>query len=125
MRPLGRERRRGTGYGRTVSEQQGRAPGAPGGPTGDGGPTDEPRLPEDAVPVRVRRAARYRPFVVTGALLGALAGVVVALARATGDAAFSMAQLTGYLGAIGLLVGAVLGALVAVLADRPRSARRP
>ena len=37
-----------------------------------------------------------------------------------GDAPFSPTTVTGYVGAIGLLVGGLVGAAVAVLVERPR-----
>jgi hypothetical protein len=71
------------------------------------------------VQVRLRRAPRYRAFVATGALLGALAGIVARLLLGDSGSVFSSATTTGYLAAIGLLLGGLLGAAVAVLADRP------
>ncbi len=95
------------------------------GPEAEGPEQAAPRaagaLPEGAVPVRLRRAARYRAFTVTGALLGAALGVAAALAFGTADAGFSMTTLVGYLAAIGMLVGGVLGAGVGLLAERRRS----
>jgi hypothetical protein len=105
-----------------VSDSQ---PAAPAGPQAEGHEQAAPRapgaLPEGAVPVRVRRAARYRAFTLTGALVGTALGVAVALAFGTADAGFSMSTLVGYLAAIGLLVGGVLGAGVGLLAERRRS----
>ena len=82
----------------------------------------DPGLPEQPAPVqvRLRRAPRYRVFVVTGAVLGAVVGAVLALALADGGTIFSRGTVAGYLAAIGLLVGGLLGAAVALLADRPR-----
>ncbi len=80
-------------------------------------PAEEPE-PARPVEVRLRRAPRYRVFIGVGAVLGAVLGVVLAVTRG-GDALFSAATVTGYLAAIGLLVGALLGGVVAVLADRP------
>ena len=68
----------------------------------------------------MRRAPRYRAFVATGAVLGVVAGVLVAVVLAGGDSIFSMGTVVGYVGAIGLLLGALAGAAAAVLADRPR-----
>jgi len=77
-------------------------------------------FPEGAVRVRVRvrRAPRYRPFVLTGALLGLAVGIVVSLVFGTSIERFPTPVLVGYLAVIGLLVGGVLGAGAAVLAER-------
>ena len=77
-----------------------------------------PVVPEGAVRVQVRRAPRYRPFVLTGAVLGVAVGLVVSLVFGTSIERFSTPVLVGYLAAIGLLVGGVLGAGAAVLAER-------
>jgi hypothetical protein len=109
----------------------------PGAPTGSASeparavpPASEARAaspastasPSPAAPVQVqlRRAPRYRAFVATGAVLGVVAGVLVTLVLAGGDSIFSTGTVVGYLGAIGLLLGALAGAGAAVLADRPR-----
>jgi hypothetical protein len=70
--------------------------------------------------VHLRRAPRYRAFVLAGAILGLVAGVVASIVLGGGDAPFSSTTLTGYVGAIGLLVGGLVGAAVAVLVERPR-----
>lgn len=79
-------------------------------------------LPEGAVPVRVRRAPKYAPFVVTGVVVGVLLGVVVAFAY--GDPAqteeLSRATLARYFAAALGLFGAVLGAVAALLLERRR-----
>jgi hypothetical protein len=94
----------------------------------------EPDVPprEDAAPeaapaqdapapaqVRLRRAPRYRAFVGTGALLGVVAGIVARLLLGDPASVFSAGTTTGYLAAIGLLLGGLLGGAVAVLVDRP------
>jgi hypothetical protein len=71
------------------------------------------------VQVRLRRAPRYRVFVGTGALLGAVAGIVARLLLGDPASLFSAAATTGYLAAIGLLLGGLLGGAVAVLVERP------
>jgi hypothetical protein len=95
------------------SEGQEEAPGTPAVPV--------PEVPEvrEPVQVRLRRAPRYRAFVGTGALLGALVGVLARLLLGDPGSVFSSGTTTGYLAAIGLLLGALLGGAVAVLADRP------
>ena len=100
-----------------MSEQHGEADadhGAGAGvePPGSG---ETPR----PVHVRIRRAPKYRSFVVAGAVLGVIAAVVTTAVLGNGDARFSPSTVTGYLAAIGLLIGGLLGAAVAVLVDRP------
>ncbi len=88
-------------------------------PSADAEP-EQPPPAQEPVPVRLRRAPRYRAFVLTGAFLGALAGIVASLLLGDPDSLFSTTTTTGYLAAIGLLLGGLLGGTVAVLADRPR-----
>jgi hypothetical protein len=86
----------------------------------DGLPDDEdkPGLPAGAVPVRIRRAPRYRAFVLVGAILGLVAGAGTSIVLGGGSGAFSPSTVTGYIGAIGLLLGGLVGAAVAVLVER-------
>jgi hypothetical protein len=71
---------------------------------------------------RVRRAPRYGSFVVTGAVVGVVIALILSLSRpATGE--FSQNSVIGYLAATLGLLGALLGAGLAVLLDR-RGARR-
>jgi hypothetical protein len=79
-------------------------------------PAQEPPAP---VPVRLRRAPRYRAFVGTGAVLGAIAGIVARLLLGDPASLFSAGTTTGYLAAIGLLLGGLIGGAVAVLVERP------
>jgi hypothetical protein len=58
-------------------------------------------------------------FVAAGALLGAVVGIVARLLLGDPASVFSAATTTGYLAAIGLLLGGLLGGAVAVLVDRP------
>lgn len=68
---------------------------------------------------RKRRAPRYGSFVATGAIVGVVLGLVLSLARpASGD--FSQNSVIGYVAATLGLLGALLGAGVAVLLDRRR-----
>jgi hypothetical protein len=78
----------------------------------------KPDLPPGAVPVRIRRAPRYRAFVLAGAILGLVAGAVASIVLGGGSGAFSPSTVTGYIGAIGLLLGGLLGAAVAILVER-------
>jgi hypothetical protein len=79
---------------------------------------DKPELPPGAVQVRIRRAPRYRAFVIVGAILGLVAGAVTSIALGAGSGAFSPTTVTGYIGVIGLLLGGLLGAAVAILVER-------
>jgi hypothetical protein len=105
-----------------VSEQHGEADADRGARAGaeapDSGETPRP------VQVRIRRAPRYRSFVVAGAVLGVIVAVVTTTVLGDGDPRFSPSTVTGYLAAIGLLIGGLLGATVAVLVDRPRRSPR-
>ena len=95
---------------------------------------DEAELARVAVPATVRRAPRYGAFMVAGALLGMVVGLVVALlsggdGRVTSGDGGVLPFLGGQNGvrwvlavAIGV-VGAFVGGALAVLADR-RSTRR-
>ncbi len=101
-------------------------------PEGSQAGVAEGRTPGEPVPVRVRRAPRFAPFIATGAVVGVLVGILVSAATgsaATGSAATGSAAaygevgpgaVTGYLAMIGLLIGGVVGAGLAVLADRRR-----
>ena len=80
----------------------------------------QPVRPPRPVQVRLRRAPRYRAFVVSGAVLGALAGLVAWLLLGDPDPVLSAGTTAGYLAAIGLLLGSLLGGVVAVLVERPR-----
>ncbi|ADG75792.1 signal transduction histidine kinase, LytS [Cellulomonas flavigena DSM 20109] len=104
-------------------------PGAPGAVT-----PDEAELARVAVPATVRRAPRYRAFLVAGALLGALVGLGVAAATAAGSALtaddggvlpFLGGQngVRAVLALSGALGGTLVGGVLALLADR-RSTRR-
>lgn len=81
----------------------------------DGDPTDDEL--EQAPRGRVRRAPRYAPFVSTGALLGIVAAVVLALVLPPVEQLDTRAAL-GYLGLVLGLVGGLVGAAVAVVLER-------
>ena len=68
---------------------------------------------------RRRRAPRYGSFVATGAIVGIVLGLVLSLARPT-SGQFSQNSVIGYVAATLGLLGALLGAGVAVLLDRRR-----
>jgi hypothetical protein len=107
---------------RGVSEHQAEpdAEGAPPPVVREPTAGGEPR----PVPVRIRRAPKYRSFVLAGAVIGVLAGVITTAVTGNADARFSPTTVMGYLGAIGLLIGGLLGAAVAVLVERPRRSSR-
>lgn len=86
----------------------------------DEGSDEAPR----PVPVRIRRAPKYRSFVLAGAVVGVVVAVVTTAVLGDPDSRFSPSTLTGYLAAIGLLIGGLLGAAVAVLVDRPHRPSR-
>ena len=72
---------------------------------------------------RRRRAPRYGSFLVTGAIAGLVLGVILSFSRpSTGQ--FSANSVVGYVAATLALVGALVGAAVAVLLDR-RSGHQP
>ena len=78
---------------------------------------DEPG--DERVTYQLRRAPKYLPFGVTGALIGVVVGVVLALSfQAAGD--YSMRTIVGYFAAILGLVGALAGLGIAVLIERRR-----
>ena len=80
-----------------------------------------PDRPEGAVEVRLRRAPRYGPFILTGVVVGVLLGIVVALVGGTdGSDGLSTSSLVRYFAAILGLLGAVAGAAAALLVERRR-----
>lgn len=89
---------------------------------------DDGRTPagEGEVPVvdyaAVRRAPRYKAFVLTGLVLGALVGMVTVL-LGPAPRAVSTELLLLFLGGAGGLLGVGVGAVVALVLDR-RSATR-
>jgi membrane associated rhomboid family serine protease len=89
-----------------------RAPAAQA-PEGDG---DAPQV------LRLRRAPRYRAFVLTGALVAAGIGALATLAYpVSGD--YSLRTVVGYVAAVCGLLGALIGASLALLVERGRTAR--
>jgi hypothetical protein len=74
----------------------------------------------DSIQLRMRRAPRYRAFGLTGAGLGVLAGVILALSfSATSD--YSIRTIVGYFAAILGLIGGLVGLAIAVLIERRRT----
>ena len=69
--------------------------------------------------VLLRRAPRYRAFVSTGILAGLAVALVLSRFSPSGTG-FSGGSTLGYLAMVLALLGAMLGAAVAVLVERPR-----
>jgi membrane associated rhomboid family serine protease len=78
--------------------------------------------PEARQMLQLRRAPRYRAFVLTGVLVAAGIGALAALAfPVSGD--YSLRTVVGYVAALCGLLGAMVGAGVALLVERRRTAR--
>ena len=72
----------------------------------------------DGLPLaRVRRAPRVMPFLLTGAVIGALAGLFVSLDGGDGGN-YTASSSTGYLVVLFAALGTLLGGLAFVVADR-------
>jgi hypothetical protein len=69
---------------------------------------------------RVRRAPRYGSFVVTGVIIGVVIAVILSFSRPT-TGQFSSNSVVGYVAAIFGLLGALIGAALAVILDRRHS----
>ncbi|UTT69203.1 hypothetical protein NMQ03_18735 [Arthrobacter sp. DNA4] len=78
--------------------------------------------PAERREVTVRRAPKYVPFLIVGALAGIIAAAVVAYAL-PGDATFDPGAVFGFFMVMFAAVGALLGALLALVLDR-RSVKR-
>jgi len=83
--------------------------------------TVDDAIVDDAEPRRLalRRAPRYRAFIGTGVVLGAVIAVLLT-ALFPDDGRFSTGSVMGYLGVVLALVGGLLGGAAAVLVERPR-----
>ncbi len=94
----------------------------PSSPTPQGTPERRTELPDGAQQVRLRRAPRYRAFVVSGVVAGILLGVVLAFVvePPTGPEEFSRGTIVRYFAVILGLLGGVVGAGLAVLVERRR-----
>ncbi|HEY8702540.1 MAG TPA: hypothetical protein VIM08_16505 [Arthrobacter sp.] len=73
--------------------------------------------PAERREVTVRRAPRYVPFLVLGALLGAAAAAVVSYGL-PGDESYDRGSVFGFFLVMFGAAGAILGAAVALLLDR-------
>src|SRR6476660_8181770 len=80
------------------------------------------QTPAERREVTVRRAPKYVPFLIAGALAGIVAAAVVAYA-APGDSTFDPGAVFGFFLIMFAAVGAILGAALALVLDR-RSVRR-
>lgn len=80
------------------------------------------QTPAERREVTIRRAPRYVPFLIVGALVGVVAAAVVAYAM-PGDATFDPGAVFGFFLVMFAAAGALLGALLALILDR-RSVRR-
>lgn len=79
---------------------------------------ERPAMNRDGVPLaRVRRAPRVMPFLLTGAVIGALAGLFVSLDGGDGGN-YTASSSTGYLVVLFGALGTLLGGLAFVVADR-------
>lgn len=80
------------------------------------------RKDEQRTPVTIRRAPRFSVFMVLGALVGLLAALILSSVFPA-DTSVGFAATFGYLALYGVPIGAVLGALTAILLDG-RASRR-
>lgn len=92
------------------------------------GPGSEPGAPPVEAPGvrygRMRRAPRYGSFLFTGAVVGVAVAILLAVVqwlRYHDSSQFSFGTVLGYVAATLGLLGAVVGAGVAVILDRRRS----
>ena len=88
-------------------------------PRSEDGAPGRPPAPPEGRPVRLRRAPRYRAFVLTG-LLAALAVAAVTALVTPASGGYGKLALFGYLRVALGLVGAVPGGPVARLLERRR-----
>ena len=82
-------------------------------PSGAG---EEPAPPSVVRPLRV---PRYRAFGLSGALIGVIAGVILATSRPADDG-FSLSTIVGYFATALGLIGTLIGLGAAVLVERTR-----
>ncbi len=68
-------------------------------------------------PQKVRKTPKFIAFLLTGGLLGLIAGFLLAM-FGPGDAGYEGSSALGFLGLIGAGFGMLAGGLVAVLLDR-------
>ena len=78
-------------------------------------PAERPPAP---VRVHLRTAPRFGRFALTGALLGLVIGAVFVLLRGSEGLKISTVAAVGYLAVVAGMIGGLLGAGLALLADR-------
>jgi hypothetical protein len=108
--------------GQELSDEPGSHDQVPHDQVPQGQAADEPAVGQ-AVPapqLRLRRAPRYLPFGSTGALIGVIAGIALALSF-TAASNYTIQTIAGYFAAAFGLIGAVLGLGTAVLIERRRT----
>jgi hypothetical protein len=99
------------------------SPGPAGPPPASSAADPAAADPAAATRLRLRRAPRYRRFGLTGALIGVIAGVILALSFPVASN-YSMQTIAGYFAAILGLIGTVLGLGLSVLIERRSSPDR-
>jgi hypothetical protein len=85
--------------------------------------TSEPHETDTLTEVRVRRAPRLSVFLVLGAIVGAIATLIVTATLGHVDPKVGFGATYGYFCVFGVPAGIVVGALVGLILDR-RSQRR-
>ena len=101
---------------------------------------DQPETPEPQYRIEasrdevvVRRSPRYGAFLLAGAVVGAIVALILSISfapseaelaeRMADDFTYSQGQVFGFLLVCGVVVGAGLGALIALILDRAMSRR--
>ncbi len=91
--------------------------------TGSTGPAEsdvddrQPSVGSAPVRYRVRRAPKFRAFLLTGAILGLVIGVLIDVLGPT-DPRIQATSSLAFFAVVGAAVGACLAAIIAVLLDR-------
>ena len=87
-------------------------------------PERKPLVHEEIVTLRVRRAPKYGVFLAAGAVLGILAALILTFAIDGADLSpytnvvYSQLQVFGFTALICVVIGATLGAIVALIFER-------
>lgn len=102
-----------------MSEPEDAGPQVSASPAEPAGDTPEPGAGAGTRQFSLRRAPRYRAFVITGAVVGVLvAAVLMVVFPENGQ--FSARATFGYLAVILALLFGLIGALIAIFMERPR-----